>query len=62
MGFIRVESLGGLMKLNVSQDMWFYLAITVPLMVFTFLVWGSWEWVVRKRARIHMAHEKGDVV
>jgi hypothetical protein len=61
MGFIHVESLGGLMKLNVTQDMWFYLAITVPLMVFTFLAWGVWEWTVRRRAGMRMVHGKGDV-
>ena len=48
------------MRLNVTQDMWFYLAITVPLMVFTFLSYGVWEWTVRRRARMRMVHEKGN--
>jgi hypothetical protein len=61
MGFIHVESLGGLMKLNVTQDMWFYLAITVPLMVLTFLAWGVWEWIVRRRTSVRMVNGKGNV-
>lgn len=61
MGFIHVEKLGGLMKLKVAQDMWFYLAITVPLMVLTFLAYGVWELTVRRRARMRIVHEKGNV-
>jgi hypothetical protein len=43
MGFIHVDSADGLLHLNVSRDLWFYLAITVPLMVTTLLGWYLWE-------------------
>jgi len=58
MGFIHVESLSGVMRLNVSQDMWFYLAITAPLMVATLLTWGLWELKNRRRARILLKVKK----
>jgi hypothetical protein len=43
MGFIHVDSADGLLHLSVSRDMWFYLAITAPLMVTTLLGWYLWE-------------------
>ncbi len=52
MGFIHVDSADGLIHLNVSRDMWFYLAITAPLMVATLLGWYLWE----RRSR-HMAQK-----
>ncbi|RFU26624.1 hypothetical protein B7463_g9721, partial [Scytalidium lignicola] len=51
MGYIHVDSLSGIMKLGAMPEMWVYLAITLPLMVFTFLIWGIWEWWSRKRVR-----------
>ncbi len=50
-GFVHVESLEGVMRVSVSKDIYFYLAITIPLMVLTFLVWGLWEFRVRREAR-----------
>jgi hypothetical protein len=50
-GFVHVESLAGVMRLSVSKDIYFYLAITIPLMVVTFLVWGLWEFKVRRESR-----------
>lgn len=52
MGYIHVESLSGLMKINVAPEMWFYLAITAPLMVVTFLAWWGWDLWVRRRVRM----------
>jgi len=49
MGFVHVTTLGGVMGVSVSRDMWFYLAITAPLMVVTFLAWGIWEWRIRRK-------------
>jgi hypothetical protein len=45
MGFIHVDSQesGSALSLNVSRDLYFYIAITVPLMVATLLVWYLWE-------------------
>ena len=52
MGYVHVESLSGLMKINVAPEMWFYLAITAPLMVATFLAWWGWDLWVRRRVRM----------
>jgi hypothetical protein len=51
MGFVHVESADGLLQLDVSRDMWFYLAITAPLMVATLLGWYLWERRSRHIAR-----------
>ena len=51
MGFIHVDSADGLLLLDVSRDMWFYLAITAPLMVATLLGWYLWERRSRHIAR-----------
>lgn len=52
MGFIHVETVAGVMRLNVTKDMWFYFALTAPLMAVTLLTWGLWELKNRRRARI----------
>jgi hypothetical protein len=54
MGFIHVESTDNILRLNVSHDLWFYLAITAPLMVATLLVWYLWELRSRYVARRFM--------
>jgi len=66
MGFIHVDSADGLLRLNVSSDLWFYLAITAPLMVATLLGWYLWErrsrYVVQKVLynRIDLAEKGGE--
>jgi hypothetical protein len=52
MGFIHVESVAGVMRLNVTKDMWFYFALTASLMAVTLLTWGLWELKNRRRGRI----------
>jgi hypothetical protein len=67
MGFIHVESADSTLHLNVGNDMWFYLAITVPLMVATLLGWYLWELrsrhVARKLSakRLYLAEKGGEV-
>lgn len=51
-GLVHVESLAGVMHLTVSADMWFYLAITAPLMFLTLLGWWLWEFMARRRAKV----------
>ena len=63
MGYVHVESLPGpgvsrVMKMKVEPEMWFYLAITLPLMATTFLAWGVWEWWFRKRIRAKLGELK----
>jgi len=50
-GFVHVENLAGGMRVSVSKDIYFYLAITFPLLVVTFLVWWLWEFKMRRKAR-----------
>jgi len=50
MGFLHVESVEGTMRLNVSKDMWFFLILTLPLMLITLLGWWLWELITRRRA------------
>jgi hypothetical protein len=50
-GFVHVESLVGVMRVGVSKDIYFYLAITIPLMIVTFLAWWLWGRKTRRRAR-----------
>ncbi|KAH8812190.1 hypothetical protein F5884DRAFT_304687 [Xylogone sp. PMI_703] len=57
MGYIHVESLSGVMKLGAEPEMWFYLAITLPLIVFTFSIWWVWEYWSRRRVRGHTWRE-----
>jgi hypothetical protein len=59
MGYVHIESLSGVMKINVAPEMWFYLAVTAPLMVVTFLVWGMWEWWSRRRVRARSRERVG---
>jgi hypothetical protein len=57
-GFVHVESLAGVMRVSVSKDIYFYLAITIPLMAVTFLVWGFWECKMRRKTRNgYIGHE-----
>jgi hypothetical protein len=49
-GFVHVESAAGVMRISVSKDIYFYLAITIPLMVTTFLAWWAWEFKMRRKA------------
>ncbi|CAG8973159.1 hypothetical protein HYALB_00008751 [Hymenoscyphus albidus] len=49
MGFLHVESLNGIMKLHATADMWFYLALTAPLMLVTMVGWWLWQFRVRQR-------------
>jgi hypothetical protein len=51
MGFIHVESLGGVMRISTNKDMWLFLAIAAPLMLATFLGWWLWE-VKTRRTRM----------
>jgi hypothetical protein len=59
MGYIHIASLSGIMKINVAPEMWFYLAITAPLMVVTFLAWRMWEWWGRRRERARLREQAG---
>jgi hypothetical protein len=54
MGYIHVESLSGGMKISVAPEIWFYLAITAPLMTVTFFVWWMWELWLRRRSALRM--------
>jgi len=54
MGFVHVESLEGVMRLNVSKDMLFYVAITFPLMVATLLGWWLWEYMSKRKKRARL--------
>ncbi|PMD43573.1 hypothetical protein L207DRAFT_300392 [Hyaloscypha variabilis F] len=54
MGFLHIESVEGTMRLNVSKDMWFFLILTVPLMLITLLGWWLWELIIRRRANAAM--------
>lgn len=49
MGFLHVESINGILKLNATADMWFYIAITLPLMLVTFFGWWLWQFCIRQR-------------
>lgn len=49
-GFVHVESVAGVMRISVSKDIYFYLAITIPLMVITFLAWWAWGFKMRRKA------------
>jgi hypothetical protein len=57
MGFVHVESLEGVMRLSVSKDMLFYIAITLPLMVATILGWWLWECKSKRRKRHGMGED-----
>lgn len=59
MDLVHVESTGGLMRLRVSQDMWFYLAMTAPLMAITIFGWLFWEFMIQRRLRVR-AQEQHD--
>jgi len=59
MNLIKVESLQGFMQLTVDPTMWFYFAITAPLMIVTFLAWWLWEYLMRRRARQREIEEGG---
>ncbi|KAF8537920.1 hypothetical protein BDD12DRAFT_911130 [Trichophaea hybrida] len=49
MGYIKVQSLEGGISLAVSREMWFYMAMTLPLMLFTMTAWFCWErWSARR--------------
>ena len=51
------------MRVHVKRNMWFYLAITAPLMVVTLLGWFSWEWRSLPRTKqqcADVAVEDGD--
>jgi preprotein translocase subunit SecY len=57
MGFVHVESLEGAMRLSVSKDMLFYIAITLPLMIATILTWWLWECMSKRRKRAGMEED-----
>jgi hypothetical protein len=57
MGYVNVEFVSGVMRLNVSEDLWFYFVITAPLMVATLSAWWIWELMLRRRA----APQKHDI-
>lgn len=48
----QIEVGGGSTKMGYAQNAWLFFAISIPLTVFTFLVWYSW---------IHMAYMRGSV-
>ena len=52
MGFIHVASTTGVLKLDVSNDLWFYFVITAPLMAATIAIWWVWDSRVKWRRRI----------
>jgi hypothetical protein len=57
MGFVHVESLEGVMRLSVSNDMLFYIAITLPLMVATLLGWWLWEYMSKRRKKAEIEED-----
>jgi preprotein translocase subunit SecY len=62
MGFIHVESLEGIMRLSVSKDMLFYIAITLPLMIATILGWWLWEYMSKRKKRAGMEEDDEEKV
>lgn len=48
MGFLHVESLSGVMRVDADMDLWLYLAITLPLMLVTMLICYLWSLKVRR--------------
>jgi hypothetical protein len=57
MGFVHVSPSNRGLVLNVSRDMWFYLALTLPLMVATLVGWYLWEMRARYRERLNDVEE-----
>lgn len=57
MGFIHVSPSTKGLVLDVSHDMWFYLALTLPLMVATLLGWYLWEMRAHQRERLNDLEE-----
>jgi len=53
---VHVKSLEGVMRIDVSKDMWFYFAITAPLMAVTIGGWLLWDMKVRRAAHLQAAH------
>ncbi|KAE8449686.1 hypothetical protein EG329_007461 [Mollisiaceae sp. DMI_Dod_QoI] len=51
MGFIHVTSSHSGLTVKADDGMWFYLALTLPLLVVTIGVWYIWEWRARRRLR-----------
>ncbi|KUJ08600.1 uncharacterized protein LY89DRAFT_691025 [Mollisia scopiformis] len=49
MGFIHVTSAHNGLIVRADDDMWFYLALTLPLSIVTLAVWYIWEWRARRR-------------
>jgi hypothetical protein len=62
MGFVHVESLEGVMRLSVSNDMLFYIAITLPLMVATLLGWWLWEYMSKRRKQAEIEEDDEEKV
>jgi len=51
MGFIHVTSSHSGLTVKADDGMWFYLALTLPLLLVTLGVWYVWEWRTRRRLR-----------
>lgn len=52
MNYIHVTSSpGSSLTLRVDKNLWFYLAITAPLMLVTLLSWYWWELRTRRRMK-----------
>jgi hypothetical protein len=60
MGFIHAKSSAGILRLEVTRDMWIYFAITAPLMLITLLGWWLWEVRIRRRAGLLKARDEED--
>ncbi|OCK81271.1 hypothetical protein K432DRAFT_381468 [Lepidopterella palustris CBS 459.81] len=50
-GMLQVWTTGtrGLFRVSAKPDLWFYLALTIPLTLATLAAWWVWEWVSRRR-------------
>jgi hypothetical protein len=56
MGFIQVgspSSHGGILRVTVAPELWFWLAITLPLMMVTLASWWTWEWRSGRRTSVN---------
>lgn len=69
MGYIHIASSSSssthLLQITATRELWFYLAITVPLMLVTVCGWWAWELWSRHRGKGWMGgggvdEEKGE--
>lgn len=50
MGYVKVTSTSGIMKVAVDSGFWLYLAITLPLMIITILISHIRRFLVERKA------------